>query len=231
MPSSQPPGLLPDRKRRGCCHPRPRLSPQSVVRIPRTRAARPGPMHSEPALRRRLLVSLATLLELSVRKMPSPMFEIWQRSTLTVTLNVVPPFWRRNLPALSTMQFDTLSVDAALTCANLSSLFTPVTPGHVDRARGLDRERVFTDVGPAEVLQIAAVVEVHAVDAVVAEDGIAQRRAVLHAEGRILALFLAAIAQRAARVVRAAAAVIRAAGDADGRGDRRAAAAMSRLRR
>src|SRR5688572_14678121 len=85
-------------------------------------------MHSEPELRSRLFVSRATLLELSVRKMPSPMFEIWQRSTLTVILNVVSPFWRRNLPALSTMQFDTFSVDAAFTCANLSSLFTPVTP-------------------------------------------------------------------------------------------------------
>ncbi len=85
-------------------------------------------MHSEPELRRRLLVSRATLLELSVRKTPSLMFEIWQRSTLTVILNVVPPFWRRNLPTLSTMQFEMLSVEAALTCANLSSLFKPVTP-------------------------------------------------------------------------------------------------------
>src|SRR5688572_10729092 len=85
-------------------------------------------MHMLPELRRRLLVRRATELELSVRKMPSRMFEIWQPSTLTEVLNVVSPVWRRNLPALSTMQFDTLSVDAALTCANLSSLFTPVTP-------------------------------------------------------------------------------------------------------
>src|SRR5882672_10323414 len=83
-------------------------------------------MHSDPLACRRLLVSFATLLELSVRKIPSPMFEIWQRSTLTVILNVVPPFWRRNLPMLSTMQFEIVNVVSALTCANLSSPFTPV---------------------------------------------------------------------------------------------------------
>src|SRR5262245_13950110 len=85
-------------------------------------------MHNEPELRSRLLVSRATLLELSVRKMPSSMFEIWQRSTLTSILNVVPPFWRRNLPALSTMQFEIVRVVTALTCANLSSLLKPDTP-------------------------------------------------------------------------------------------------------
>src|SRR5215471_17492838 len=77
-------------------------------------------MHSVPELCRRLLVSLATLLELSVRNTPSLMFEIWQRSALTVILNVVPPFWRRNLPIVSTMQFEMFSVEAALICANLS---------------------------------------------------------------------------------------------------------------
>ena len=33
-----------------------------------------------------------TLLELSERNTPSFMFEIWQRSALTVILKVVPPF-------------------------------------------------------------------------------------------------------------------------------------------
>ena len=72
-------------------------------------------MQIVPALRKRLLVSRASLDELSVRKMPSPMLEIWQRSALTAILYVVPPFCRRNLPALSTMQLETFSVDAALT--------------------------------------------------------------------------------------------------------------------
>src|SRR5688572_13846654 len=85
-------------------------------------------MHSDPEFRSRLLVSRATLLELSVRKMPSLMFEIWQRSALTSILNVVPPFCRRNLPMLSTTQFEMFSVDAALTCANLSEPLNPETP-------------------------------------------------------------------------------------------------------
>src|SRR6185436_19468584 len=93
----------------------------------------------------------------------------------------------------------------------------------VDRTRRLHRVCVFTDVRPAEVLQVAAVVEVHAVDAVVAENRVAQRRAVFHAEGRILALFLAAVAERAARIEGLAAAVIGAARYANRRRDRLAA--------
>ena len=176
-----------------------------------------------PELCSRLLVSLATLLELSVRKTPSLMFEIWQRSTLTVILNVVPPFWRMNFAALSTMQFEMFNVEAALICPNLSSPLHSGDARDVHGARGLDREGVFTDVGPAEVLQVAAVVEMHAVDTIVAEDCIAQRRAVLHAEGRILALFLAAVAEISARVVGLAAAVVGAAGHAHRRADRHAA--------
>src|SRR5690349_20421220 len=85
-------------------------------------------MHSEPELRSRLLVSLATLLELSERKTPSFKFDNWQRSMLTVVLNVVPPFWRMTFATLSTMRLEMLTVPAALIWPNLSSPLYPETP-------------------------------------------------------------------------------------------------------
>ena len=51
-------------------------------------------MHIVPELRRRLLVSRATLLSLSVRNTPSLRFDSWQRSMYTLILKSVPPFWR-----------------------------------------------------------------------------------------------------------------------------------------
>src|SRR5262245_34715290 len=103
-------------------------SPGQKLVLPEPEQLAQEPMHRVPELCRRLLVSLAVLLELSVRNTPSLMFEIWQRSALTTILKVVPPFWRRNLPMLSTTQFEMFSVEAALICANLSSPLKPETP-------------------------------------------------------------------------------------------------------
>ncbi len=96
---------------------------------------------------------------------------------------------------LSTMQFEMFTRRCRIDLAELVFAVEAGDARDVDRARGLHRERVFTDVRPAEVLQVAAVVEMHAVDTVVAENGIPQRRAVFHAESRILALFLAAVTE------------------------------------
>src|SRR5688572_23868123 len=85
-------------------------------------------MHMEPVLRSWLLVMRAVLLELSVRKMPSPKLDRRQRSTNRLIWKVVSPFWRNSFATSSTMQFDRFTVEAALTCPNLSSPSTPVTP-------------------------------------------------------------------------------------------------------
>src|ERR1044071_1315305 len=86
---------------------------------------------------------------------------------------------------------------------------------NVDGAAGLDRERVLADIHPHDVVDGAAVVDVDAVRAVGADDDVAQRRAVLDAEHRVLALVLTAVAQLGTGGEPAASAIERAAGDAD----------------
>src|SRR5262245_18814482 len=68
-----------------------------------------------------LLVNRAVELELSERKIPSPVLPSEQLSTNTSVWNVVPPFWRTSLPTFVTTQFDMRTCDGALICANLSS--------------------------------------------------------------------------------------------------------------
>src|SRR5262245_10716221 len=91
-----------------------------------------GPIHTDPAACSRLFVMRAVLTELSVRKMPSFIVLMSQRSNVTLIRNVVPPFCRRALPALRMMQLLTFSVEAALIWKNLSwpskpSMFLTVT--------------------------------------------------------------------------------------------------------